>query len=206
MKLDFSPINHEYKIDGRYVPSVTQVLEPLQILDGVPSHLLDAARDFGVRAHQALALLMQKNLEWRTLDPPLVPYCQAAQKFIAETEFKVLRVESRMGDPDLHFAGTLDLMGVLRRKSAIVDWKTVSVMPRTAALQTAAYDHLHRRNLGGRPMQRFGVQLLPTGEYRIWQYEDSRDWNWFVSALNVWWFRQSTKQRLQPEKVWKVEA
>lgn len=205
MKLDFDPAHHEYKLDGRFVPSVTKVLEPLDLLDGIPLPTLQAAGELGRRVHEAVGMLMKRVLEWRTLDTALVPYCQAAQKFCDETGFKVLRVESRMGDPELRFAGTLDLMGVLQGKTSIIDWKSSSVMPRTVALQTAAYDHLHRRNLGGRPMQRYGVQLLPNGQYRVWHYEDTRDWNWFVSALNVWWFRHTVYRRLLPAEGWKLE-
>lgn len=190
-ELSFDAETHTYAIKGKAVPSVSAVLEPLQELDGIPRDVLEHARILGQHVHTACAMMVNKVLEWRTLDLKLVPYVQAAKKFIEENEIKVLAAEYRMADDGLKFAGTLDLLGVFRRYTCVFDWKATSMMPRTAGPQTAAYDHLYRRNLGGRPMKRYGVQLLETGDYKLFPFEDPRDFTWFVSALNIWHWRNS---------------
>jgi len=192
MDFRFDEKEHRYSLDDQEIPSVTQVLEPLQCWDGIPPETLEAARVFGQQVHHAVALALLVQLDWATLDPQLVPYVTAAQKFVKEAEVTVLRVEHRMVDPQLKFAGTLDLLGVMRRYTAVFDWKTPTVMPRTAGLQTAGYEHLFRRTYGGRPLKRYGVQLRADSEYRLYPYEDTRDWSWFVSALNLWWWQAST--------------
>jgi hypothetical protein len=42
--IEFEPAGHEYKLGGRVVPSVSQVLEPLAMLDGIPEKVLEEAR------------------------------------------------------------------------------------------------------------------------------------------------------------------
>jgi hypothetical protein len=187
----FEADTHTYYLDEQEIPSVTQVLEPLQELEGIPRQVLEEARVFGQHVHQACALMLYKTLDWRTLDLKLVPYVSAAKKFVEENKVTVLRVEHAMCDPALKVAGTLDLLAVLNKVTAIFDWKSTTVMSRTVGLQLAAYDHLHRRSLGGRPLKRFGVQLRADGDYRLYPYEDSRDLQWFFSALNLWWWRQT---------------
>jgi hypothetical protein len=188
-QLRFEPEGHKYFLKERQVPSVTDVLEPLQQLDGVPIEALEHARIRGQHVHSACHLMIHKLLEWRTLDPVLVPYVSAAKKMIEELEIKVLVSEYRMADEGLRVAGTLDIIGIMKRNTCLFDWKSSAAMPRTAGPQTAAYDHLYRRNLGGRPMKRYGVLLTAEGTYKLYPFEDSRDFTWFTSALNIWHWR-----------------
>lgn len=188
-ELTFDPKHHRYYLDEQEVPSVTRVLEPMQELDGIPKDILEQARIRGQHVHAACHMLVAKTLEWRTLDPTLMPYVSACDKFLKENEIKVLVAEKQMADPGLKFAGTLDVLGIFRRNPCIFDWKSTATMPRTAGPQTAAYDYLYRRSMGGRPMRRFGVQLLDDGTYKLFPFEDPRDWSWFASALNIWHWR-----------------
>jgi hypothetical protein len=189
--LRFEPDGHRYYLGEHQVPSVTDVLEPLQALDGIPPRALEHARIRGQHVHTACHLMVHKLLEWSTLDPQLVGYVEAAKKFLEENEIKVLVSEYRMADEGLKVAGTLDVIGVFKRNTCVFDWKSTETMPRTAGPQTAAYDHLYRRNLGGRPMKRYGVQLFAEGKYKLYPYDDPRDWTWFVSALNLWHWRNA---------------
>lgn len=191
----FESEGHRYFIDERRVPSVTEVLEPLQIWDGVPLDVLEAARIFGQRVHEACHLMLHDILVWNTLAPELVPYVMAARKAIADLGIKVLASEHRMCDPALAFAGTLDILGVMKRFTCVFDWKSSVTMPRTAGPQTAAYNHLYQRNMGQvRGMKRFGILLRPDGDYRLSAFDDERDWTMFVSALNLWHWRNPQKR------------
>ena len=190
-EFSFEQETHTYRLDGQVIPSVTQVLEPLMELEGIRREVLEEAAAFGTHVHEACALMLQKRLDWATLDTRLVPYVSAAKKFVEEAKVVVLRVEHRMCDPVLRVAGTLDLLGVIDRSTGIFDWKSSAVMSKTTGLQLAGYDHLHRRSLGGRPLKRFGVQLRADGDYRLFEYKDPRDQNWFFSALNLWHWKES---------------
>lgn len=190
----FDPERHEYALNGEWLPSVTQVLEPEEQLDGIPPEDLARGRERGHHVHEACALLAYKNLEWRTLDPLLVPWVEAAQKFLTESNFTVLRVEHRMFDPDLKVAGTMDLFGVMNRNSWIIDFKS-GFVSRTAGPQTAAYDKLFRRTFGGRENKRAVVELHDDATYKLRPFTDTRDYSIFVSALNLYHWRRRTGVR-----------
>ena len=55
-ELAFNAESHTYTLDGRALPSVTQVLDPLNELDGVPRDVLAAATEFGTHVHLACDL------------------------------------------------------------------------------------------------------------------------------------------------------
>jgi hypothetical protein len=191
-ELRFEPEQHRYFFGQIPMPSVTQVLDRENDYGGVPPETLEAARQFGTHVHEANFLMLRHQLEWRTLDPSLVSFVSAARKFILEQRITVLAAELRLCDPDLRFAGTLDVLGVWKHNEWIFDWKSASTMPRTAPLQLAAYDHLYKKNYGGRPRKRAGVQLKADGTYAIHPYADPRDMNLFLSALNLWHWRNRT--------------
>jgi len=189
----FDEASHVYRLGGRVVPSVTQVLEPLQELEGIPPAILEVARVFGQHVHTACALMIEQTLDWSTLDTKLVPYVSAARQFLKDSNLVILRSEHRMYDPKLMFAGTLDVAGMIAKTPWILDWKSTSVMSRTVGLQLAAYEHLYTLGrTAGPKLKRGGVQLRADGTYRLYPYTDARDRNWFLSALNIWHWRQTT--------------
>jgi hypothetical protein len=194
MHLEFEPAAHVYRLDGHIVPSVTQVLdEQLTDWSGVPVDVLEAARMFGTHVHTACHLLVRDELEWSSLDPALVPYVEAARRFLDESGMTVLNAELPLASQKMKFAGTLDIRGVMRDAVCVVDWKSTSVMPRTVGPQTAAYDRLYCEQFGGRPAKRYCVQLnpaLPNG-YKIHKLDNPADWAMFQSALNCWRFKHA---------------
>src|SRR5580698_1030198 len=92
--LQFDAEHHIYRYDGRIVPGVTSVLEPLQMLQGVPWAVLEAAREFGQHVHLACHLWNQGILDVAALDPALIPYLRDWQLFIKETGFEVKQSET----------------------------------------------------------------------------------------------------------------
>jgi len=189
MPLEFDQPTHVYRLDGRVVPSVTQVLDPLLELDGIPRAVLEAARIFGTHVHEACHLMVRGELDWARLDPELVPYVEGACKFLKDSGFTVIASELRVASAKLGCAGTLDLAGVLHRSECICDWKSTAVMPPTVGPQTAAYEEFYRAERGGRPRKRFCVQLKPN-DYRIYPLTDSSDYSIFLSALNLYHWRR----------------
>src|SRR5690348_9868673 len=107
MRLEFEQSTHTYTLDGARVPSVTQVLDPLLELEGIPAHLLEAARVFGTHVHIACDLMVRGRLDWRALDPNLVPYVEGERNFMRDTGFVVVASELRVASSRLRCAGTL---------------------------------------------------------------------------------------------------
>jgi hypothetical protein len=189
VSLQFDKVSHTYRVDGRLVPSVTQVLDPLLELDGVPRDVLEAARIFGQHVHEACHLLVRGELDWSRLSPALVPYIEGARNFLRECGIVVIASELALSgcDAGVASAGTLDFAGILPREDieSIFDWKSTSAVPRTVGPQTAAYERFYRAKRGGRQRKRFCVQLRDDRTYRLIPLTDPADWNIFLSALNL---------------------
>lgn len=184
--LAFDQESHTYRLDGQPVPGVTSVLQLLNDFEGVPFHLLEAARKFGSHVHEACALMVRSQLNWTSLDPDLYPYVDAARRFIVESGVVVLASELRVAHAGLKYAGTLDLVARWKGLNAVVDFKS-GQFPRSVGPQTAAYAGAYSEQTGIRVPRRYCVQLnpdLPNG-YKVHALTNSADWSIFVSCLNV---------------------
>jgi len=186
--LTFDEASHTYRIFGRVVPSVTQILEPLQFLDGVPWAVLEAAREFGTHVHLACHLRNLGQIDEDTLDAPLKPYLAGWDRFLFETGFVVTASEQRLFDPMMRYAGTADAFGIWKGTTWVVDIKS-GVVPPTVGAQLAAYQAAALE----RPRRRLCVQLNEDGEYKLHECKDLSDFALFCSALNIYHFRMKRK-------------
>jgi hypothetical protein len=184
LELEFDRAAHRYVLGGKEVPSVTTVLQSLEMFDGIPFHILDAARERGQFVHEAMALLVRGQLDWSSVDLSLLPYIEGGKRFLDESGIVVIASELPMGCAKLRYAGTLDIYGELRNSECIIDFKATAAVPPTVGPQTAAYDRLYQSKFGGKARKRYCVQLRP-GDYRIHPLTDPADWSVFQSALNI---------------------
>lgn len=191
-ELTFEEAGHVYRVDGQAWPSVTQILDPLNELDGIPRAVLEAARVFGGHVHVGCHLLNQDALDWGALDPALLPYVTGWQNFLNESGAIVLASEERVLHRTLRYAGTLDVRALWKERMCFIDIKSGAV-PRTVGLQCAGYAqawcHMHD---DARPARhrRYCVQL--TGKslgYKVHALNDTNDFTFFNSALNIHNFR-----------------
>jgi hypothetical protein len=188
MPLEFNAEKHEYRMDGRLMPSVTTVLKGTGMIDYsmIPQNVLQAAAHRGTAVHKALHYYDDGELDESTIDPMILPYVEAGKRFYAESRFEVAHVEQRVVDKVHWYAGTLDRTGAFPDGSvAVLDWKTGILVP-GHGLQLAAYaacmDH-------PRKYRRIAVQLKDDGTYRIEEYpmkDFERDIRTFLSALSCW--------------------
>ena len=185
--LCFDEASHTYHVGGVRWPSVTEVLDPLLELDGIPRHVLDAAAAFGSNVHAACHLYNQGRLDEASLDPALAPYLFGWKQFLADTGAIVVASELRVSHKQLRYAGTLDTIAMIDRRRELVDIKSTAEIPRTVGPQTAAYAEAK-----GEPrIRRRVVQLRADGDYRSRVLTNRTDFNVFVSCLNIWRFRNA---------------
>jgi hypothetical protein len=182
--LQFDAVEHRYSVAGVRWPSVTEVLNPLNELDGIPKAVLAAAAEFGQHVHMATDLYDKGVLDEPALDANLVPYLTAWKRFLFETGAQVVASEVRVAHPKLRYAGTLDKsVSWLKRgrtRTAQIDIKSGEV-PRTVGPQTAAYAEAHEFKFD----ERYVLQLKPDATYRLTKLTDLADWSIFLSALNI---------------------
>ena len=164
---------HEYLVDGKPVPSVTEILSPLhRSYAKVNPSVLEYAANRGKAVHEALEVYdLGGELEAR---PEAVPYVQAYLDWHRTYSPNWLAVEKMVFCEEGWFIGTLDRMGYLNDgKLAIVDIKTsqptreayVSVCLQTMAYAMAAMSE--EISLDYQKINRYGLFLMKDGKYRL---------------------------------------
>lgn len=189
--LTFDAPSHTYRIDGRVVPSVTQLIKPLQDFAGIDPAVLEAKRELGVFVHKACELDDADDLDEASIDPSVLPYVQAWRKFKRATGALILQSERQLVHRALGFAGTLDRVAELHSITAgsrwLIDIKTSVDLSPWVGVQLAGYRLLLESN--GEPVDVLGaVRLLPDCTYRIERYGHPDDVRCFMSllAINHW--------------------
>jgi hypothetical protein len=184
--LQFDEDSHTYAVNGVPVPSVTQVLQDVGIIDysAIPDGARAWALERGRFVHQVCQFSDDGDLG--EVDPTLQGYLDAWLLFRSQTGFVPDLIEYRGHNPTYGFAGTLDRRGCFPGQSAtLLDIKT-SVAPAWTAYQTAAYASFFT---DGGKYRRAAVELHKDGTYRLHEYRCAdyhRHLNIFLAALTVW--------------------
>lgn len=194
MSLTFDAAEHAYHLDGRRLPSVTQILEDVGIIDysGIPGASREQYLLRGQIVHACTQFDDEMSVEGNRLaddqiDPRVAGYVEAWRRFRRDTGFTPELIEHRAANKQYGFAGTLDRTGRLRGETGVGLWdiKTGHAMPWTR-LQLAAYASFFEKP---RTLLRSVVELHEDGTYCVpfvWQARDwMTDFNIFLSAVNV---------------------
>lgn len=184
--LTFDEAKHEYRFDGRVVPSVTQVLKPLYSFDHIPPEVLERKRNLGTAVHKAIELDLANDLDHASLVEAVLPYFQAWQRFNAD--FAPRNAQSEVRVYSTHgYAGTVDLICESPdQRLWVLDFKTSTDVGPAVALQTAAYAEAYNNmGLDLRTPQRGAIHLKPDGTYKLYPYTDRKDWPTFLACLTL---------------------
>jgi len=187
--LTFEEEPHIYRIDGRIVPSVTQILKA--VWPEIWPWASEFAMERGRKVHQAAHLWILGDLDSKRLSPYIAGFVAGAIRFLQETGFEFAQIdgspasECRMYSSIYDYAGTADWIGTYQRKSAVIDLKTGE--PGWACgPQTWAYSQQWQEMTGEVVRQRFGLHLYDDGTYQLVPYKDHRnDQADFLAALRV---------------------
>jgi hypothetical protein len=183
-RIDFEEQGHRYTLNGKPVPGVTSILEPLQKLDDIPPDVLAAAAEFGQHVHAACHLHNVGDLDWDSLDPRLALYVRGYINFLTDSGMQVVHSEKRVGSVMYQYCGTLDLFGFLQRGRALIDLKSTAALPRIVGPQTAAYNQALYETTGDKATRRYCLHLKPEG-YKLVEQTNPQDFNVFLCALGV---------------------
>jgi hypothetical protein len=180
--LTFDADTHRYAVGGKPIPSVTTVLRAAGLIDfsGVPLPVLDPARERGTRVHLATELDDRGELDIGSVIPEELGYLDAYRRFKREAGFIATSIEQRVYSHRYWYAGTLDRIGLMRKKRCLLDIKT-GAPQRAVGPQTAAYKAALPMNV----MPRFAVYLQPDGSYQLASLNDSDDLAVFLAALRL---------------------
>lgn len=194
---------HTYTVNGVRVPSVTQILEELGIIDyrGVPPEMLKHAKDRGVAAHLACQYYDEDDLDGESLDPQITPYVAGWHKFRQEHHFRIIEIEQiHLGEVyGRRYGMKIDRLVDWAGQPTIIEIKCSSKIHRWYGAQTAAYAIGLGTKPGTKPEQslagfrRTVVHLKPNATYSLHEYDDPRDGVTFEYALYIAYWKNGFK-------------
>lgn len=181
-RFEFDPAAHRYTLNGRVLPSVTQILSGLDDFSKVPARALERARDRGTRVHSACNLDVLGTLDENTVDDEVAPYLAQFRRFLRESGFQPTLTECRVYDDVLWYAGTLDLFGDLPGCIDVqIDIKSGAI-PRSVGPQTAAYAYGLYKRAGIMTRRRYVLHLRPN-TYSLPRLDSTDDFGAFCQEL-----------------------
>jgi hypothetical protein len=186
-EIQFDEELHEYRINGARVPSVTEVLKPIQTLGG-SEEVREHKRQLGKAVDKAIELHEQDDLDVDSLDPEAVPFFEGWLKFKADTGFHGVLMQPVVWSTKLRCAGKPDLLGNrghTREIDELIDVKCVWTIDAATAIQTAGYTLLGSHSHGWKIKRRGSVQLLRDGTYRYHPYTNPADQHVFTALLSI---------------------
>ncbi len=183
----FDPKEHRYFFGTREVPSVTAILKGAGLID--TDFMTEYGRTRGSYVHEATALFDREELNESTLAPVLLPYLNAYKAFRAELGFEPIHIERPLGADLRGFAGTVDRIGMMNGRRALIEIKT-SVEYAWHKLQDAAYKTLAEIN-GIRVDDRYALYLRPEGDYRLKKHDSTDDEPAFFALLSAHYVRKN---------------
>lgn len=211
MNIEFFEHTHTYAVDGRFYPSVTEVLSETGMW---PSFYDGPMREFymrrGKHAHTGIfylknliADLTEKQMGRAVIDQAVMVYISEQDEIIkgyleswdklrrdVTKQFTWTEYESRVGSHDLEVAGTLDVTGAGRFAGRITpflgDYKCGDPYDEYG-YQTAGYHTLRYGDATG--ILRMGIHLQKDGSMpRIVYHENKSDFAIFKEAC--WQFHR----------------
>ncbi len=143
--LRFESDTHTYYFNEKIIPSVSEIMRPMSKAnyDSIPPHILEYARDRGVRIHEAIEMYEQLGIE--PDEDEIKLYFDNYKRVKAKHKFEVSKSEIMLTNG--HFAGTLDQVIITNEVLAINDIKNTSkIYTDMLGVQLYAYRELARYN------------------------------------------------------------
>jgi len=185
----FDATKHEYTIEGRVVPGVTEILGDTGLRELFFDYEWYAEK--GSKIHLACHYHNKGTLAWETVDPLIYGYVEAYLKFKRECNVEVLESEYVCFNYILLYGTTIDTISELdfmsQRGWAIVEIKSGAPQP-SDALQTAGQILALRGSLTGwsKVNRRFVLYLKENGTYKLVENVDQADMLDFEAACRVY--------------------
>lgn len=139
-ELDFSEVDHIYRLNGVIIPSVSKIIEPVSLATygTVNQAVLQRAADRGTAVHKAIE--NYNNYGIMDIDNELSGYADAYRKWYDIRVPEVEHCEIRFYHKVMRYGGTADCLARFDGKLWLIDYKTsYKVVDKNYRLQLEAY-------------------------------------------------------------------
>lgn len=196
-KLIFYDKEHKYELNDEVIPSVSEIsrFASREIYGEVNQYILDNAAERGTKIHKQCELL-DKYHECEA-DEITIPYIRGYVDFIKQHNPEWVAIEKAIASRKMMFAGTLDRVGNIDGKRAIVDLKSSSKVQKVLAIiQLNAYKILWEENYPEQPVEALYIlQLTKNGTYKLLPFD--MDSTLFMSCYNLHQALKKKKEKKQ---------
>jgi len=158
------------------LPRVTSILKNAGLID--TAWFTDEGRDRGTALHAAAQFLDEGDLDWKTVDPTVLPRLRQYQRFLDEVKPTILAIEEEVTNAALQYVGHLDRRVIINGDEGILDLKSAFKAP-WQSLQISLYS-----NCFSRPMKRWTLHLSDE-RYQLIEHTDRRDWAVAKAAITI---------------------
>ena len=193
--IHFDEATHTYSLDGKKLPSVTEICGLLNNWGDInPAILMQAARR-GTVVHEYCELVdYGVDEDGIECEPELAGYVIAYMRFLRDYKPLWEMVEQKVCSDQFGFAGTLDRFGTIDGKPVLLDIKTSSSVGKLQkiiwACQLSAYVLLLAKE--GQDVKRWNLVLKRDGKYQIIDASESEKkyafsgFSLFNTLLLIW--------------------
>ena len=126
-EIEFDEKKHQYKVDDKVVPSVTEILEHLTApgYNKINPSILEEAKERGTAVHE-LTEDIDLGFPPEYIDPFVAGYALAYMKFLGDYDVEWEYIEHQFYEPKMGFCGTIDRVGKIDGCDCVLDIKTAS--------------------------------------------------------------------------------
>lgn len=192
ISLHFQPESHTYTLGNNVLPSVTEIIDPLQDWADIPEEILAYACAKGLATHAAIQLHNENDLDVNSLDLAIVPRFEAWLKFLADKTPEIVGFERPMYSYLYRYAGTPDLWIRMDKDIWLLDIKPNSLF-KWYPIQLSGYQQLLKEELNISAARRATLQLKDDGKYKFTPYSranDVNDMSTFLACLRLHQWRE----------------
>lgn len=209
-KVIFYPGPHIYKVNGKIVPSVTQILQKAGLspdYSKVDPEVLYRKQEIGTMTHERCygintsiikgeieckdkSRLCRSIIEQHGYIEPY-SYVRAYINFLCDSGFMPTNAEVTVYNPAYYYIGTVDIIGMLGTNRVIIDLKTPLTDHPSYAVQMAAYKDAWTRLYPDKPIQeRISLLLRDNGRYKTEIHDNPYDFNVFLAGLTIYRWKE----------------
>lgn len=196
--LTFEDRTHTYRLDGRVLPSVTQIMAPLRAIEyeGIGETVLHRAADKGTAVHNAIENWIK--FEIKDIPSENEGYFDAFMKWWQQYRPEVVGSEIRVCNRLMQYAGTIDLVAYINGELTLVDYKsTYTLSDMLCAVQIEAYSKA-LESMGVKVDKKCVLHLKRDGSfgYKYYESRDAKYWRVFSALKTVFDYAASHNKKI----------
>ena len=180
MSVQFNPERHEYSVDGRVIPSVTQILKDIGVIE--TRWYTAEGRNRGSTVHEYLELYDRGLLDPNVVEPEYRGYIDAYLDFLACSKVEYEQIEEPVAHPVYKFAGTPDRVGKINDTACVLDIKSGSSVD-WHGLQLAGYALAL-----GNGHDLYALYIKEDGKWTTKTWDAREYQKIFLSYVIGWWY------------------